>query len=188
MDPLTPTGVSVMSVFSTTAVHLGSFWRDARRGHRPGFPHQKADYERRREIIEEHKTYQQGLFYFLANDKRVPEEVRTRASEWGLAADEFPDHWPHQLYIREARRMIGSYLMTENELLKRRPTPDSVGMGSYTIDSHNTQRHVAIEDGVHRVHNEGDIGVGLRRIKLQFTPPSAASPSHPRSVRHPRHT
>ncbi len=123
------------------------------------YDYPEATYERRREIIAEHETYQQGLMYFLANDERVPEEVRTRMSQWGLAKDEFVDngHWPHQLYIREARRMVGAYVMTENELLKRRPTPDSVGMGSYTIDSHNVQRYVT-EEG--HVHNEGDIGVG----------------------------
>ena len=77
---------------------------------------------------------------------------------WGLAADEFKDngHWPHQLYIREARRMVGSFVMTENELLKRSPTPESIGMGSYTIDSHNVQRYITPEGFV---QNEGDIGV-----------------------------
>jgi len=79
---------------------------------------------------------------------------------WGYSRDEFADngYWPYNIYVREARRMIGKYVMTENELLKRRPTPESVGMGSYTIDSHNVQRYVT-EEG--HVHNEGDIGVGL---------------------------
>ena len=78
--------------------------------------------------------------------------------KWGLAKDEFTDNgnWPHQLYIREARRMIGQFVMTENELVKKRPTPDSVGMGSYTMDSHNVQRYVTPEG---YVQNEGDIGV-----------------------------
>ncbi len=111
------------------------------------------------EIIREHKRYQQGLMYFLANDQRVPEEVRQSMSQWGLAGDEFLDngHWPHQLYVREARRMIGRYVMTENELLKRKITPESIGMGSYGMDSHNVQRYVT-KDG--HVQNEGDIGVG----------------------------
>ncbi len=79
-------------------------------------------------------------------------------SRWGLAKDEFVDngHWPHQIYVREARRMVGQFVMTENELLKKRPTPDSVGMGSYTIDSHNVQRYITPEG---YVQNEGDIGV-----------------------------
>ena len=119
-----------------------------------------ASYDRRKEIIREHETYQKGLLWFVANDNRVPEEIRTRMQTWGLPSDEFKDNgnWPHQLYIREARRMKGKYVMTENELLKRVPTPESVGMGSYTIDSHNVQRYVT-EEG--HVHNEGDIGVGL---------------------------
>jgi hypothetical protein len=118
----------------------------------------EASYERRQEIIREHRDYQQGWFYFIANDPRVPAEVRDRMNRWGLARDEFidNDHWPHQLYIREARRMIGQYVMTENELLRRRPTPDSIGMGSYGIDSHNVQRYITPEGFV---QNEGDIGV-----------------------------
>ena len=116
-----------------------------------------ASYERRREIIQEHATYQQGWLFFISNDARVPGEVREEMRRWGLARDEFTDngHWPHQLYIREARRMVGAFVMTENELLKRKPTPDSVGMGSYTIDSHNVQRYITPEGFV---QNEGDIG------------------------------
>jgi hypothetical protein len=119
-----------------------------------------ASYERRKEIIKEHENYQKGLLWFVGNDPRVPQEIQSRMKEWGLSKDEFTDNgnWPHQIYVREARRMIGDFVMTENELLKRKPTPESVGMGSYTIDSHNVQRYVS-EEG--RVHNEGDIGVGL---------------------------
>lgn len=121
----------------------------------------EASYERRREIIEEHINYQQGWLYFIANDPRVPAEVRTEMAKWGLAKDEFKDnnHWPHQLYVREARRMVGRYVMTENELLKRRPTPEPVGMGSYGIDSHNVQRYITPEGFV---QNEGDIGVSTQ--------------------------
>jgi hypothetical protein len=124
-----------------------------------------ASYERRRQIIREHETYQKGLMYFIANDPRVPEKVRQRMRQWGLVKDEFVDnnHWPQQLYIREARRMIGQYVMTENNLLGARPTPDSVGMGSYTIDSHNVQRYITPEG---YVQNEGDIGV---RPKAPYT-------------------
>jgi hypothetical protein len=118
----------------------------------------EASYERRREILREHERYQQGWLYFIANDPRVPKDVQDRMRQWGLARDEFVDngHWPHQIYVREARRMVGTFVMTENELLQRRPTPDSVGMGSYTIDSHNVQRYVTTEG---YVQNEGDIGV-----------------------------
>jgi hypothetical protein len=117
-----------------------------------------ASYERRRAIIREHEQYQKGLLYFIANDPRVPKDVQDEFRKWGLARDEFKDNgnWPHQIYVREARRMIGAYVMTENELLKKRPTPDSVGMGSYGIDSHNIQRYITPEG---YVQNEGDIGV-----------------------------
>jgi FAD-dependent oxidoreductase family protein len=118
-------------------------------------------YERRSEIIKEHETYQKGWFYFIANDPRVPKDVQEKMRHWGLPKDEFPDNggWPHQLYIREARRMLGSYVMTEHELLKKRPTPDSVGMGSYGIDSHNVQRYITPEG---YVQNEGDIGISTK--------------------------
>ena len=78
--------------------------------------------------------------------------------KWGLAADEFKDNgnWPHQIYVREARRMIGKFIMTENEILGKKPVHSSIGMGSYTMDSHNTQRYIT-PDGF--VQNEGDIGV-----------------------------
>jgi hypothetical protein len=117
-----------------------------------------ASYDRRREILKEHQTYQQGWLYFIANDPRVPKDVQAEMRRWGLPKDEFKDNggWPHQIYVREARRMIGSFVMTENELLKRRPTPQSVGMGSYAIDSHNVQRYITPDGGV---QNEGDIGV-----------------------------
>jgi len=117
-----------------------------------------ASYERRRAILQEHERYQRGWLYFIASDPRVPAEVREEMRKWGLAKDEFTDNagWPHQIYVRESRRMLGMFVMTENELLKTRPTPDPVGMGSYTIDSHNVQRYVTPEGAV---QNEGDIGV-----------------------------
>ena len=118
----------------------------------------EASYQRRREIIQEHVDYQQGWLYFIANDPRVPGDVRAAMAAWGLAGDEFLDngYWPHQIYVREARRMVGRFVMSEHELLKKRPTPEPVGMGSYGIDSHNIQRYVTPEG---HVQNEGDIGV-----------------------------
>ena len=120
-----------------------------------------ASYERRRAILKEHEQYQKGWLYFIANDRRVPKDVQEEFRKWGLAKDEFKDNgnWPHQIYVREARRMIGAYVMTENELLKKRPTPDSVGMGSYGIDSHNIQRYIIGIGKDAYVQNEGDIGV-----------------------------
>jgi FAD dependent oxidoreductase len=124
------------------------------------YDYPEASYERRRQILKEHESYQKGWLYFIANDPRVPADVRERMQQWGLPKDEFKDNggWPHQIYVREARRMIGSFVMTENELMRRKPTPDSVGMGSYTIDSHNVQRYITPEGAV---QNEGDIGVPL---------------------------
>ena len=118
----------------------------------------EASYARRKAIEQEHAQYQQGWLYFIANDLRVPEDVRTEMAKWGLAKDEFQGsgNWPHQMYIREARRMTGQYVMTENELLKKRATPEPVGMGSYGMDSHNIQRYITPEG---YVQNEGDIGV-----------------------------
>ncbi|MDX2041626.1 MAG: FAD-dependent oxidoreductase [Acidobacteriota bacterium] len=120
-----------------------------------------ASYERRRAIIRQHEQYQKGWLYFIANDPRVPADVQQEFRKWGLARDEFKDNgnWPHQIYVREARRMIGAYVMTENELLKKRPTPESVGMGSYGIDSHNIQRYIIGAGKDAYVQNEGDIGV-----------------------------
>jgi hypothetical protein len=126
------------------------------------YDYPEASYARRREILLEHETYQKGLMYFLANDPRVPAEVGEPMSRWGLAKEEFADNgnWPYQLYIREARRMLGQYVMTEHDCLARRQTPEPVGMGSYVMDSHNVQRYVT-KDGF--VQNEGDVGVSPRR-------------------------
>ncbi|HSH20595.1 MAG TPA: FAD-dependent oxidoreductase [Draconibacterium sp.] len=115
-------------------------------------------YEKRREIIQEHKDYQMGLLWFVANDPRVPEKIRAKMATWGLAKDEFTDNgnWPHQIYVREARRMIGEYVTTEQDVLAKREVPKPVGMGSYPMDSHNVQRYISPEG---YVQNEGDIGV-----------------------------
>ena len=122
------------------------------------YDYPEASYERRQEIIQEHRDYQSGLLWFVANDPRVPEDIRTKMANWGLAKDEFTDNenWPHQIYVREARRMIGEYVTTENDVLLKREVPLPVGMGSYAMDSHNIQRYITIEG---YVQNEGDIGV-----------------------------
>jgi hypothetical protein len=122
------------------------------------YDYPEASYDRRKEIIEEHENYQKGLLWFVANDPRIPEDIQSEMKQWGLAKDEFTDNdnWPHQIYVRESRRMLGEFVMTENELLKKSPTPKPIGVGSYTMDSHNVQRYVK-QDGF--VQNEGDIGV-----------------------------
>lgn len=126
------------------------------------YDYPEASYERRKEIIKAHKDYQKGYLYFLQNDPSVPADVHEKMQDWGLAADEFTDNnnWPHQLYIREARRMVGDFVMTEKDALGKTDIPRPIGMGSYALDSHNAQRYVK-EDGF--VQNEGDIGVKPER-------------------------
>lgn len=122
------------------------------------YDYPEATYERRREILKEHEDYQKGLMWFLAYDPRVPEDVREKTSQWGLAKDEFTDNgnWPHQIYVREARRMVSDFVMTELHLRKIKPTPKPIGMGSYNMDSHNVQRYV---DANGHARNEGDIQI-----------------------------
>jgi hypothetical protein len=122
------------------------------------YDYPEAGYDRRREIIAEHEQYQKGLMYFLANDPGVPEDIRSKAASYGLSRDEFTDngHWPHQIYVREARRMVSDFVMTERHLRGLEPTPDPIGMGSYNMDSHNVQRYV---DEHGHARNEGDIQI-----------------------------
>ncbi|MET7418528.1 FAD-dependent oxidoreductase [Dactylosporangium sp. NPDC005555] len=110
-------------------------------------------------IVAEHRTYQQGLMWFLSNDPRVPAAVRTATASWGPAPDEFgaTGFWPPMLYVREARRMVGAYVMTEHNCRGSATVADSVGLASYTMDSHNCQRLVV--GGVAK--NEGDVQVGV---------------------------
>jgi len=117
------------------------------------------DYATRERIIREHEDYQQGLMWTLANHPRVAEEIRTYFQEWGLAKDEFLDNgnWPHQLYVREARRMVSDYVMTQHNCQGERIAPDPVGLGAYGMDSHHTVRYVDREG---HVRNEGDVEVG----------------------------
>jgi len=118
-----------------------------------------ADYATRAYIVQAHRVYQQGLMWTLANSPRVPEKVRQEFQTWGLARDEFidSDNWPHQIYVREARRMVGAYVMTQRNCEGRVVAEDPVGLAAYTMDSHNTQRYV---DAQGHVRNEGDVQVG----------------------------
>ena len=132
--------------FSTDAIGLSYDYPDG-------------DYATRARILRDHINYQQGLMWFLANDPRVPEHVRRDVNRWGLCKDEFTDSggWPHQLYVREARRMISDYVMTQHDCQRRRTAEDSVGLAAYTMDSHNCQRYVDKEG---HARNEGDVQVG----------------------------
>lgn len=122
------------------------------------YDYPEASYDERERIIQDHIEYQQGLMWTLANHPRVPASIRREMSRWGLAKDEFTDsgNWPHQLYIREARRMVSDYVMTELDCRRQRVAEDSVGLGSYNMDSHNVQRYVTADGSV---QNEGDVQV-----------------------------
>ncbi|APZ95712.1 FAD-dependent oxidoreductase [Fuerstiella marisgermanici] len=122
-------------------------------------------YELREQIFQDHVRYQQGLMYFLANDPRVPEPLRARVNAWGLDPQEFQEtgYWPHQLYVREGRRMVSDYVVTQADCESRRVVGDSVGLASYPMDSHFCQRVVVEEDGVQTVRNEGGFGHGFRQ-------------------------
>lgn len=118
----------------------------------------EGSYAEREQILRQHESYQKGLLWTLSHHPRVPQKIRDAMSIWGLAKDEFPDtgHWPHQIYVREARRLVSDHVMTELDCRRRRPTPESVGMGSYNMDSHNCMRYVTAEGFV---QNEGDVQV-----------------------------
>jgi len=122
----------------------------------------EGDDAERTAIAREHTTYQQGLLWFMANDPGVPAETRAEMSRWGLCKDEFvgSGHWPREMYVREARRLVSDFVMAEPHLRGTRETPRPIGMGSYNMDSHNVQR---IVDGRGFVRNEGNIEISPGR-------------------------
>lgn len=127
-----------------------------------------ADFARREEIKEDHKRYLQGFLYFLANDPGVPAQLQSEMQQWGLAKDEFTDtgNWPHQIYVREGRRMTGRYVMTQADLQTNLTKSDSIGMGSYDSDSHHVQRY-ATPNGT--VLNEGDVEVPVNPYQIPYS-------------------
>ena len=120
----------------------------------------EANYAAREEMWRAHRLYQQGYVWTIQNHPRVPEDIRAVYKPWGLPRDEFVDsgHWTPQLYVRESRRMIGDYVVTEHTVRLQDKVTDSVGMGSYAMDSHHTQYYVN-EDG--HVSTEGGFYVRL---------------------------
>jgi hypothetical protein len=117
------------------------------------------DYATRRRIAAAHEAWQRGLLWTLQNHPRVPSEIRARYARWGLAKDEFTDtnHWPHVLYVREARRMVGETIATERTVIDA-VTARPIALGGYTMDSHSVQRYV---DADGHIRNEGDVQVRL---------------------------
>lgn len=126
-----------------------------------------ASYAERDAIWQDHANYTKGFFYFLAHDPQVPAQLRNQVNTWGLAKDEFTDthNWPSQLYVRESRRMIGGFVMTQKDVQTDRTKPDAIGMGSYNIDSHHVER-VAMPDG--KVQNEGDTEVPVQPYQIPY--------------------
>ncbi len=127
----------------------------------------EASYRRRAEIWQEHIQYTKGLFYFLTHDPRVPKPLQEELSEFGLAKDEFVDNdnWPYQLYVREGRRMIGDFVMTQKDIQTELTKHDAIGMGSYNSNSHNVQRYVT-EEGF--VQNEGNMEVPVQPYQIPY--------------------
>jgi len=126
-----------------------------------------AGYKRRAEIWQDHKTYTQELFYFLVTDPRVPQATQNEIKAFGLAKDEFTDNenWPYQLYVREARRMVGDFVVTQKDIQTELTKPDSIAMGSYNSDSHNVQRFVTPEGNA---QNEGNMEVPVTPYQIPY--------------------
>jgi ribulose 1,5-bisphosphate synthetase/thiazole synthase len=131
------------------------------------YDYPEGSYATRDRIWRAHVDYVQGFFYFLQNDASVPAGLRAAMAPWGLCKDEFTDtgHWPHQLYVREARRMIGEYVMSQRDIQTHIGKPDPIGMGSYNSDSHNVQR---IVNAAGFVENEGDMQVPVQPYQIPY--------------------
>jgi hypothetical protein len=127
-----------------------------------GYP--DASYAERDRTLQDHEDYEKGFLWFLAHDPRLPQSLRDDVNSWGLASDEFNDHdlWPAQIYVRESRRMIGQYVMTENDILVNNTKDDSVGMGSFVLDSHWVRR-VVNPQGFVRIEGHLDESIRLDR-------------------------
>jgi hypothetical protein len=117
------------------------------------------DYATRERIAAEHQAWQRGLLWTLQNHPRVPSDIRAKYAKWGLAKDEFIDtnHWPHALYVRESRRMVGETVARERTVIDDTATR-SIALGGYSMDSHDVQRYV---DAAGHVRNEGDVQIRL---------------------------
>jgi hypothetical protein len=127
----------------------------------------RADWRERERIFQRHVTWQQGLMWFLCHDPRVPAAIRAEYRTWGLPADEFTTTggWPHQIYIRESRRMRSGYVITEHDCRGFIKATDPIGLGAYAMDSHNCQRVVI--NGF--VRNEGDVqSAGFRPYPISY--------------------
>jgi hypothetical protein len=139
--------------FSTDVIGMNYAWPEA-------------SHEERAKIFRDHERYTRGFFYFLSSSARVPGKLREEVASWGLTKDEWPatGGWPPQLYVREARRMMSSYVMTEDDCRGVRRAEDPVGIGAYNMDSHNCRR--IVRNG--RVENEGDVQEAVKPYPVSW--------------------
>jgi hypothetical protein len=126
------------------------------------YDYAEGNYEQRTNIQKAHELYTKGFLYFIGHDPRIPTHLRDEMLKWGYPKDEYTDndHWSPQMYVREARRMIGEYVMTQANCEGKEIVTDGIGMAAYTMDSHNCQRVVIEKHGQKMVKNEGDVQVG----------------------------
>lgn len=121
----------------------------------------EASWEERNGILKAHKDYTLSLLYFYGHDERVPQTLREQMLQWGLPKDEYPrtGHWTHQLYVREARRLVGEYVATQADCEALKTVDDGIAMAAYGMDSHNCERIVVEKDGKLMVKNEGNVEI-----------------------------
>ncbi|WP_047495577.1 FAD-dependent oxidoreductase [Terriglobus sp. TAA 43] len=156
MSPLPNGKFDINSFGGFSTDHIGANW---------DYP--SGSYARQKEIWQDHYNYDAGFFYFLANDASVPKALHDEVNGYGLAKDEFLDEhgWPFQLYVREGRRMLGEYVMTQKDITTNVGKPDSIGMGSYQSDSHHVRR-IPTPDGY--VENEGEQYVVTKPYEIPY--------------------
>jgi len=138
--------------------------------------------EERNYIAQEHRDYAQGYLWFLLNDESVPKEIKQELGKWGYAKDEFIDnnHWPYHIYVREARRLIGDYVMTEHDILKDKFKPDGIAIGSYMLDVHPVQ-YVPLSNEIGGMYSKGGVvreGGVAHQIKPYEIPYRVLLPKH----------
>jgi hypothetical protein len=152
-DPLVPWINSLMPNRKTDTNNQKGFSTDFI-GQNYDYP--EADYEQREKILQAHRKYQQGLMWTLAYHPRIPQKVRDVVSKWGTCKDEYEskDGWQEQLYVREARRMVSDYVMTQRDCEGLENAEDPVGLAAYGMDSHQVQRYVDVNG---YVQNEGNV-------------------------------
>jgi hypothetical protein len=166
--PLTITDVmkpDILQNGKTDTNNNGAFSTDFIGG---SYEYPEGDYATRARIRQAHVDYIQGFLYFLVTDGRVPASLSAEMQQWGLCADEFvdADNWPYQLYVREARRMVGEYVMSQKDIQTELTKADAIGMGSYNSDSHNVQRRPTVDGQA--VENEGDMQVPVVPYQIPY--------------------